>query len=134
MTAMARVESMASTIEARRLALGLTIQDLVDQTGLTRPGLAPLLRGDRRNYQERLTLPICRVLRWTPDSIDRLLAGQEPIETSPITRPDDELVELRAQVADLTRTVRELGASVATLAAEVARLRGQPNPPAHGTL
>jgi transcriptional regulator with XRE-family HTH domain len=132
MQAMAHVDGMASTIEARRLALGLTVQDLIEQTGLTRPGLAPLLRGERRRYQERLTLPICRVLRWTPDSIERLLSGQEPIELEPIIRPD-ELAELRERVGELTRMVGELAASVESLGHEVAQLRGQPPKPALGT-
>jgi transcriptional regulator with XRE-family HTH domain len=132
MQKMAHVEGMASTIEARRLALGLTVQDLIEQTGLTRPGLAPLLRGERRRYQERLTLPICRALKWTPDSIERLLAGEQPIELEPITRPD-ELSALRAQVGELTTLVSELAATVATLGDEVAQLRGRPPRPALGT-
>jgi transcriptional regulator with XRE-family HTH domain len=132
MQEMAHVEGMAGTIEARRLALGLTVQDLIEQTGLTRPGLAPLLRGERRRYQERLTLPICRALKWTPDSIERLLAGEQPIELEPITRPD-ELSALRAQVGELTTLVSELAATVATLGDEVAQLRGRPPRPALGT-
>jgi transcriptional regulator with XRE-family HTH domain len=132
MQKMAHVEGMAGTIEARRLALGLTVQDLIEQTGLTRPGLAPLLRGERRRYQERLTLPICRALKWTPDSIERLLAGEQPIELEPITRPD-ELSALRAQVGELTTLVSELAATVATLGDEVAQLRGRPPRPALGT-
>lgn len=73
------VPTLAEAIETRRKELGLDVADLVTMSGLTRPGLAPLLRGERRAYQDRLTLPICRVLRWRPDSIHRLLDGQSPI-------------------------------------------------------
>jgi hypothetical protein len=132
MHTMAHVEGMAVTIEARRLALGLTVQDLIEQTGLTRPGLTPLLRGERRKYQERLTLPICRVLKWTPDSIERLLAGDEPIELDPVT-PPGELSALRDQVGELTALVADLAATVASLGDEVAQLRGRPHRPALGT-
>jgi hypothetical protein len=31
---------------------------------------------------------ICETLRWTPDSIERILAGGEPIEMDPETTPD----------------------------------------------
>lgn len=70
---------LAGAIEARRKELGLDVQALVDLTGLTRQGLQPLLRGERKRYQDRLKLPLCQALDWTPDSIDRLLAGLEPI-------------------------------------------------------
>lgn len=113
---MPTVEAMAQTIEARRHALGLTVQDLVEQTGLTRPGLAPLLRGERRRYQERLTLPVCRVLRWTPDSIERLLAGGTPVELDQAPAlPSDDLAALRRQIEELTRQVASLRAEVADL-------------------
>ena len=122
--AVTTVDGMAELIEARRRALGLTVQDLIEQTGLTRPGLAPLLRGERRRYQERLTLPVCRVLKWTPDSIERLLAGGPPveIEDAAVIAPDS-VAALHEQVDALRRTVDELSREVAVLRAEVADLR-----------
>ena len=127
------VDGMAAKIEARRLALGLTVQDLIERTGLTRPGLAPLLRGDRRKYQERLTLPVCKALRWTPDSIERLLAGLDPaeLELESVTSIDD-ASELRTHVGELGRLVSELAATVASLGEELSRLREQPARPAAG--
>lgn len=118
------VDGMAELIEARRRALGLTVQDLIEQTGLTRPGLAPLLRGERRRYQERLTLPVCRVLKWTPDSIDRLLAGGPPVEIDEDAASigPDAVAALHDQLDQLRRTVDELAQDVAALRAEVADL------------
>lgn len=57
------VPGLAEAISRRRRQLGMDVADLVQETGLTRPGLAPLLRGERRNYQDRLTLAVCRALR-----------------------------------------------------------------------
>ena len=139
MATMPQVERMANTIEARRLALGLTVQDLIELTGLTRPGLAPLLRGERRKYQERLTLPVCRALKWTPDSIERLLSGEDPIELEPVVQPD-ELAAVRAQVGELSRMVADLAATVTAHSArldeqgaQVERLRARPGQPSLGT-
>ncbi len=70
---------MAEAIKNRRLELGLDLAAFIAATGLTRQGLAPLLAGEERRYQERLTLPVTRVLHWTPDSIERLLNGREPV-------------------------------------------------------
>ena len=121
MSPVSTVDGMAELIEARRRALGLTVQDLIEQTGLTRPGLAPLLRGERRRYQERLTLPVCRVLKWTPDSIDRLLAGGPPVEIEVALEPDL-VAALQEQVDQLTRTVERLQDELTALRAEVSDL------------
>lgn len=73
------VPAVADAITNRRRELALDLAEFIRLTGLSRQGLAPLLAGERRKYQERLTLPVCRVLRWTPDSIDRLFAGKPAI-------------------------------------------------------
>lgn len=65
-------------IAERMAELGLSPTDLETRSGLTGPGLAPIRRGEIRKYQVRLKRPLCAALGWTPDSIDRLLAGQEP--------------------------------------------------------
>jgi transcriptional regulator with XRE-family HTH domain len=99
---------LSDAIEQRRLELGLSVQDLANQTGLTREGLRPLLRGERRKYQDRLKLPVCRVLGWSPDSIDRLLAGGTVItmngQHDPPERSRDEIK------ADLDAILQRLAA------------------------
>jgi hypothetical protein len=109
-------ERIAAIIRARRIEVGLdTIQALVDATGLTRQGLQPLLRGEVKGYQDRLKIPVCRALGWTPDSIDRLLAGDDPIELDEDEHvaPEKSLVsrldELETEVQRLDRVLRLLG-------------------------
>lgn len=70
---------LAQAVEARRKELQISPGEFVKRTGLTAPALRNLRQGHVRQYQERLTAEVCRVLRWTPDSIDRLLDGDDPI-------------------------------------------------------
>ena len=99
------VPALAESIETRRKQLGLAPGDLINATGVTGPGLAPLRRGERRAYQERLTMAVCRALRWTPDSIDLLLAGEEPVTW------EDELRELEHRLAESAFEVEQSGGS-----------------------
>lgn len=122
---------LAEAIRARRIELGMnTIQDLVNATGLTRQGLQPLLDGEIRRYQDRLKIPVCTALRWTHDSIDRIIAGLEPVENG--IEPDrpamfSELKGLQGEV-DLLREQLEQLAEVARayLSAEIAQAAGAP--------
>jgi transcriptional regulator with XRE-family HTH domain len=114
---------LAAAIEARRKELGLSVQDIATQAGVTRQGLRPLLKGEERDYQDRLKFPVCRVLGWTNDSIDRILRGGEPVingggvvtllplpgERSPIP---DIVATLVRQMDELTQLVEALDADV----------------------
>jgi hypothetical protein len=72
-----RSEHLAARVEARRRELGFTPTTLIDATGLSAQALKNIRQGEIRQYQERLTIPLTRALRWTPDSIDRLLRDEE---------------------------------------------------------
>lgn len=84
---------------------------LAAATGLTVQGLAPLLRGDRRRYQKRLTWPVCDAFGWTRDSIGRILDGDKPV--------------LRPTMPDATGSQGDAWARVAELEVENAALREQ---------
>lgn len=71
-------ERLRDFVEARRKELGLSPTKLAEATGVTLQGLAPIRRGEVKRYQERLTGPLCAALGWTPDSIERILAGGDP--------------------------------------------------------
>lgn len=75
------VPGMADAIAARMTQLHLSPTDLSIATGVTAQGLIHLRRGERRAYQDRLKFPVCRILKWTPDSIDRLMRGEPPVPT-----------------------------------------------------
>ena len=92
-------KALADAIEQRRRALGYrTITSLVSAAGVTAEGIRPLRRGEIRNYQERMTDPLCKALRWTPDSIDRILRGEPPVEL-PDEIPATPTVDLGERVA-----------------------------------
>lgn len=77
-------QRLADAVDQRRRELGYTTwQALQDAAGISAQGLKNVRNGERRRYQDRLTVPLTRALRWTPDSIERLLAGDEPTELGP---------------------------------------------------
>ena len=108
-------------VEARITHLGISPGELAEATGLSAPALANLRRGLVRDYSVRLKREVCRVLDWTPDSIDRLLRGQEPVVRSVDATPSggmaspavsDEVLALfdavTADLAALTERVEAL--------------------------
>ena len=107
---------LAERIEARRQQLGLNPTQLAAATGLSPQGLKNIRKGAIRKYQERLTLPLTRVLGWTPDSIDRLLAGEEPVE---LVRPSG---DVESRVESLEHRIEELTVRLAEVTLRVGLL------------
>lgn len=130
-------ERLRELVEARRKELGLTPTKLAEATGLTTQGLMPIRRGEVKRYQERLTGPLCAALGWTADSVDRILAGGDPIiegglvdpsRRTTVTLPADEAAALRQliaiqalQLVELTERVEDLDAELRTLRLAVGR-------------
>lgn len=101
---------VADAVRQRRLLLGLP-----QGTG----GVSPATWGKIENaketsYKRRTLVAICRVLRWTPDSIDRLLRGEEPMLLDPV----DEVERLNANLNRATQpmTNEELAEQLEALA------------------
>src|SRR4051794_28464518 len=84
-----------------------SVKKFADACGLTPQGLLPLRRGEIRAYQDRLTGPVCRTLGWSLDSIERMMAGDDPLEAEPAPALDvsSELAEIRRLVETIQRTV-----------------------------
>jgi hypothetical protein len=131
------VSNLADHMEARMAELGIdSVSELAKMAGVSREGLVPLVRGIRKQYQRRLTRPVCDALGWSRDSITRLLDGKEPALATPSDPSEvSPLDDLTAEVAELRQAVSELQALtdpamewLAAVAAEVgvampARLR-----------
>lgn len=104
------VPELADAIESRRKELGLTPGQLAQAAGVSAEGLMPLRKGYRKQYQDRLTLAVCRVLGWSADSIDRLLDGEAPVVLD--DEPGDDEVSrlrvLRSEVEGLIGDLRSL--------------------------
>ena len=94
---------MEDAIEARRKERGFkTVRSFIEATGLTGPGLIRVRRGEKRSYQDRLTMPIAVALRWPEDWYQRLLEGQDYR-----TFPERIWAEDRTR-QELTQRIREL--------------------------
>lgn len=93
-----RWDLVADAITARMRELRLTQADLKRKSGVSQTSLTGYLRGEPiRRLDKRWA--ICEALRWTSDSIDQLLAGQEPQEDG--HQPRDDLASIAEDVADL---------------------------------
>lgn len=119
---------MAEAIAARMKELDLYPAALIEATGLTGPGIMPVRKGERKAYQARLTGPLCKALGWTPDSIERLMRGEPPVELRSTVKPAehdaDPLSALQAQVNDLSAELLAVQDHLKSLAQDVARLTG----------
>jgi transcriptional regulator with XRE-family HTH domain len=112
------VPGMADAIERRRIELGMTPGEFADAAGLTRQGLNPVRQGRRKAYQDKVKIGVARALRWRGDAIDRLLAGDTPLELDE-RAPDMGADAVLAEIMTLRDRVEQL-------TAEVARLRDAP--------
>ena len=110
------IPGLAEAIEDRRRQLGLTIGELAEAAGLTRQGLDPLRRGERRSYEDRTIFGIARALRWRGDWYQVISDGggleDLPTEIQAVTRPETPArlsdVELVATLRRLTEAVDRL--------------------------
>ncbi len=85
------VGNLAEHMAARMAELGIdSVSELAKLAGVSREGLVPMVRGVRKQYQRRLTRPVCDALGWSHDSIERLLAGEPPVVAhTPVGPPLD---------------------------------------------
>lgn len=115
---------LARCIEERMAELDLTPTDLARETGLTLQALANVRKGLRRNYQRRLTMPLTRVLGWSPDSIQRAMNGQSPVVEVANPRPQPPS-RLEARLAALEEAVETAVPRLLALAGEVDESRSR---------
>ena len=112
-------------IEKRRIALAWKKKRLYDETG-TSESTYRKMRSGVQVAREDKRRRIATALGWTPDSIDRILAGEEPVEVSQ-QQPDGDVPRQVAQLAEAHQETAEtlavlLGRFVA-LTDEVAALK-----------
>lgn len=98
--------AVATRIERRIDELKLSQRELVERSGVSSSTWRSLAAGApvRRNDKVR---GICIALGWTPDSIDRILAGEEPNES-----PGSEPVQIAAKADRLTPEQRKAVESI----------------------
>lgn len=100
---------MAERIEARRNELGLSPGAFAKAAGLTLEGVAPVRKGYRRSYQDRVRQGVARALRWRYDALDLLMAGQDPVELNGDDGgPDDRVTAIERRLQRLEDAVDRL--------------------------
>ncbi len=109
---------VAEAVTSRLVELGMSWTALYDSGAISEPTMRAMRRGQplQRPYKRAA---LTRALGWTPDSIDRLLAGKPAQLVEPVAAgPSYE------QVAQLPERVSAIEAELAELRARVALLEG----------
>jgi transcriptional regulator with XRE-family HTH domain len=102
--------------------LALTRREIILATGISRRTLNSYLAGENRSlYRMDKLRDLSLALGWTPDSLKRVLVGEDPVDahqpvdTDPSSSPEallrfllDELVRLRTEQNDLSRRIEDL--------------------------
>lgn len=97
-------------VKARRQELRMTQLALATAAG-TSESTIRVLESARRVPATPALRAISQALGWTPDSIERLAAGDEPAEPEPGAAPAEvaaELQALRDQISVLSERIEEL--------------------------
>jgi len=129
-------DKVGQYVEQRRKELGYSANKAA---ALTDDAVSPSLwrqveRGERHvdgkvaapNPAPRRRAAMCKALGWTPDSIDRLLAGQEPQiqpDTSQVPPVSAPAAQTDSTTETLSRLVERLYSEVSTLRSELAALQ-----------
>jgi transcriptional regulator with XRE-family HTH domain len=75
----AGMEIVRAAVKARRVALRLSQQDASAAGDLSLATWSNLERGRLGSLAHDTVIGVCRALGWSPDSIDRLLRGEDPV-------------------------------------------------------
>jgi transcriptional regulator with XRE-family HTH domain len=121
---------VADHIQRRMTDLGLTQAEVARRSNVSAPTVRAIVNGKPRGGTTAASKSrLATALEWSPDSIDRILAGDEPVTVTP-RQPIDEVREalqhLADQVADSRRALedrsRQIDHRLDGLAADVRRL------------
>jgi transcriptional regulator with XRE-family HTH domain len=109
---------VGDAVRTRRLQLGLTQERAAELAGpsVSYATWRVLERVGRDAYREATLIGVCAALRWSMDSIDRILRGQPPIET-----PEDVPQGLSYRVVDAPEETVALIDRLGELVAELGR-------------
>lgn len=105
------VPGMKEAIDARRAQRHLSPGEFATAAGLTEQGLAPVRRGDRRNYQDKVRRGVAVALAWPLDWYDRILAGENPAKFPDVEHPNQPLSD-RDRITALEVRLNELAEMV----------------------
>lgn len=94
---------VARAVRHRRVELGRTQQDIAEQAGVSLATWRLVESSGRSRYQDLTVRGITRVLGWSPDAFERLLAGPVGEQDLLIESGDDGTTTVPAGLADRWR-------------------------------
>lgn len=103
-------ERVAKEVRARRAALGLTQQEAAASANVSEATWNLIENARGGPYKPRSLRGICSALRWTSNSIDRLLHDKdvEEIDSSDTPSDDERIEQLEERIAHLERALGKL--------------------------
>ena len=96
---------LGEAIRDRRRALGMSQLELAQAAGISEAMLRVIERARRTNVRPATLGAVARALGWTRDSVDRVLAGGDPVLDED---RDRSVAELKRQVAELQARLDEV--------------------------
>jgi hypothetical protein len=101
-------ERVASAVRQRRLDLGLTIREATKRVSLDVWGKIENARGPTPDatdwgYRPRTVVAVCQALGWTTDSLDRIIAGDPPVDDTGTSTAEEDFTLWLELVASLGR-------------------------------
>lgn len=100
---------LSRAVRDRREELGLTQNEAANRSegGVSLATWRNIETGFRPPWRRAGLLAVCRVLGWTPESIERILAGEGPEAVKLLTpSQEDRLLALERQLAELRAELR----------------------------
>ncbi|CDO11488.1 transcriptional regulator [Mycolicibacterium cosmeticum] len=85
MVAIMSWEKLGEAVRERRIALGLTQEQLADRGGPSTPTLRAIENNRAGRLSPRLRRSLERTLQWSAGSVDEVLAGQDATVLEPVT-------------------------------------------------
>jgi transcriptional regulator with XRE-family HTH domain len=130
---------VADHVQRRMNELGISQAELARRSNVSAPTVRAIMNGTPRgDTTPPLKSKIATALEWSPDSIDLILAGEEPVPVTPRLPLDDvrdALRQLADQVAESRHVLEarsaEIDARLDGLTEDVRRLAARALDPGH---
>lgn len=114
---------LGEKLRAARIARGMEQQDAAEKIGVKRGALRNIEKGEIRKVTPTV-LAYARLVRWTPESIELVLEGGDPIEqVTSIESAPEPLSDLSVRVQQSLREGPLLDARVAEVTTPSGRVR-----------
>lgn len=124
-----RWQRVGVAVRDRMRELGLNQKDVTAASGISAETIRPIRQGRPGNYSAKTKSRVAMALSWRPDSIDRILDGDDPV---PVERGDpdaglyltpDEAKEFKVALGKASELVSAIDYLIETTHAMRARIK-----------